>query len=276
MRHAAARRHRGAVSRDAGDGAAPRLPLKYRFAPGHPLDGLTADRAAGAAQPARRGAARPGWCRAWCARRSPTTSRRCPRRWRNRLVPLPDSRDRIPRGGADTGRVPLPDALRAWLRRAPGRRAAGRRGLGRRVDMPPHLAVQRARRRRRRAASSATGRDLDGAARATGRGGATVVRGRRVPRWRSAGGCGAGSAAHLPWRLSLLHAERLTQRDHRLPRARRRRGRRRRWRCSTRAKGALRFLRAPASWRLLRFALKDAIVSLREGLRRDSRRRRCR
>ena len=47
-------RHRGAVSGDAGDWPATTLPLKYRFAPGHPLDGLTLTVPLRAAEPARR------------------------------------------------------------------------------------------------------------------------------------------------------------------------------------------------------------------------------
>ena len=50
-------RHRGALSRRRSTMAGTTLPLKYRFAPGHPLDGLTLTVPLRAAQPGRRRAA---------------------------------------------------------------------------------------------------------------------------------------------------------------------------------------------------------------------------
>ncbi len=117
MRHAAAGVTEEQYPGDDRRWPAHALPLKYRFAPGHPLDGLTLDRAAGAAEPGRRGAAVVAR-----ARDDPREGRRwylkaLPKAWRNRLTPLPEvvtafleSID----GDATASGVALADALRAF------------------------------------------------------------------------------------------------------------------------------------------------------------------
>ena len=89
------------------------LPLKYRFAPGHPLDGLTLTvplALLNQLDDARLSWLVPGMVRekvGWYLKA-------LPKAFRNRLIPLPDVRDCLPRGHA--GRA---------TRRCPKRSAAG-------------------------------------------------------------------------------------------------------------------------------------------------------
>ena len=161
------------------------LPLKYRFAPGHPLDGLTLtvplallnqldaararlaraghDPREGHVVPegAAEGVAQPRWCR--CRMSSPRSSKpcrpgatRCPTRCASYLA-------------ARLGEAPPADVWDG-------------------VALPPHLACNVAR-RRRRGHGAGVGPRPRGAARAAGRSGAAVV---RAGRRRRSSGAGSG------------------------------------------------------------------------------------
>jgi ATP-dependent helicase HrpA len=93
--------------------AGARLPVKYRFAPGHPLDGLTVT--VPLALLNQLDDARLTWLVPGMVREKVTHYLKAlPKAWRNRLVPLPDSvtafLEAVP-----PGRAPLPEAIRAWL-----------------------------------------------------------------------------------------------------------------------------------------------------------------
>ena len=98
------------------DMAGIRLPLKYRFAPGHPLDGLTLT--VPLALLNQLDAARLSWLVPAMVREKVTWYLKAlPKAWRNRLTPVPDvvtafleALANEPRGGSST----LADALRAF------------------------------------------------------------------------------------------------------------------------------------------------------------------
>ncbi|MEO8486697.1 MAG: ATP-dependent RNA helicase HrpA [Betaproteobacteria bacterium] len=94
------------------DGAT--LPLKYRFSPGHPLDGLTLT--VPLALLNRVDDARLSWLVPGMVREKVTWFvKALPKAFRNRLVPLAPAVTAFLES-AEHGREPLPDALRAWLR----------------------------------------------------------------------------------------------------------------------------------------------------------------
>ena len=112
------------------------LPLKYRFAPGHPLDGLTLT--APLALLNQLDAARLSWLVPGMIREKATWYLKgLPKPWRNRLVPLPDAvtafLEAVP-----FGRDFLPDAIRGYLRTRLGEAPADGAWDG--IALPPHLA----------------------------------------------------------------------------------------------------------------------------------------
>ena len=154
------------------------LPLKYRFAPGQPGDGLTLT--VPLALLNQIDAARVSWLVPGLIREKVTfLLKALPKALRNRLAPLPDTvtafLEAVP-----YGREPLADALRGWLRTRVGRGATVRH-LGRPGDA---CASRDAGSRDRRRGPRARDRPRHcGAARAIGRGRAAVVRqGRTDPR----------------------------------------------------------------------------------------------
>ena len=113
------------------------LPLKYRFAPGHPLDGLTLTVPLALLNQIDEAALSwlvPGMIREKVA----LHLKALPKALRNRLVPLPDTvtafLEQAPRGG-----VALAEALRDYLRRRLGD-APTAQAL-RDIDLPPHLRI---------------------------------------------------------------------------------------------------------------------------------------
>ena len=113
------------------------LPLKYRFAPGHPLDGLTLT--VPLALLNQIDEATLSWLVPGMVRDKVTLYlRSLPKAWRNRLVPLPDAvtdfLERSPRHDKALGDA-LRDYLQERLREAPPAEAF------RDVELPPHLAV---------------------------------------------------------------------------------------------------------------------------------------
>ncbi|GIK87872.1 MAG: ATP-dependent helicase [Betaproteobacteria bacterium] len=112
MRHAAASVTQ-ALFPDELEMAGSRLALRYRFAPGHPLDGLTLTvplALLNQLDDARLSWLVPGLVRekvGWYLKA-------LPKAWRNRLVPLAE-RVTAFLEAAPQGREPLPEAIRAWL-----------------------------------------------------------------------------------------------------------------------------------------------------------------
>ncbi len=132
------------------------LPLKYRFAPGHPLDGLTLT--VPLALLNQVDAARLTWLVPGMIRDKVTfLLKALPKAWRGRLAPLPEavtafleavpfpsgaaSGDSAAAGAAGVdARLPaLPDSLRAWLGTRFGDRPPA--GVWDAVELPAHLTV---------------------------------------------------------------------------------------------------------------------------------------
>ena len=112
------------------------LPLKYRFAPGHPLDGLTLS--VPLALLNQVDAARLTWLVPGMIREKVTAYLKAlPKAWRNRLVPLPDAvtafLEAVP-FGEDT----LPGALRRYLKARLSE--APPVDVWDAIDLPPYLA----------------------------------------------------------------------------------------------------------------------------------------
>jgi ATP-dependent helicase HrpA len=136
MRHAAA----GVTEEQYPEGlamAGSTLPLKYRFAPGHPLDGLTLTvplALLNQLDEARLSWLVPGMIRekvAWYLKA-------LPKALRNRLIPLPEHVTAFLEA-TPAGRAPLPEALRDWLKArlpdAPSPEAWNE------ASLPPHLLL---------------------------------------------------------------------------------------------------------------------------------------
>jgi len=114
-----------------------RLPLRYRFEPGHPLDGLTLT--VPLALLNRLDDARLSWLVPGMVRdKVGWYLKALPKSFRNRLVPLPPIvtafLEGVPAGGA-----PLPDAIRGWLRERLGEAPRADAWDGQRL--PDHLAM---------------------------------------------------------------------------------------------------------------------------------------
>jgi ATP-dependent helicase HrpA len=136
MRHAAA-----AITEEQFPESLPmagaKLPLKYRFAPGHPLDGLTVT--VPLALLNQLDEARLGWLVPGMIREKVTVLlRTLPKPVRNRLMPLPENVTAFLED-VRYGESPLPDAIRGWLERRFGAPLAA--DVFERVDLPPHLAI---------------------------------------------------------------------------------------------------------------------------------------
>jgi ATP-dependent helicase HrpA len=113
------------------------LPLKYRFAPGHPLDGLTLT--VPLALLNQLDVARLTWLVPGMIREKVTFYLKAlPKSLRHRLVPLPDAVTAFLEA-APFGREALPDALRTWLRARLG--AAVPPTAWEAEVLPAHLAV---------------------------------------------------------------------------------------------------------------------------------------
>ena len=118
--------------------AGTQLPLKYRFAPGQPYDGLTLT--VPLALLNQIDATRLSWLVPGMIREKVTLLLKAlPKAVRNRLTPLPDTvtafLEAVP-----YGQVPLGDALRGWLRERLG--AAQPVDLGTAAAIPEHLEIQ--------------------------------------------------------------------------------------------------------------------------------------
>jgi ATP-dependent RNA helicase HrpA len=117
MRHAAA-----AVTQDLYpptiEMAGIALPVQYRFAPGHPLDGLTLT--VPLALLNQIDAARVSWLVPGMIREKVTAYLKAlPKAWRGRVIPLPDTVTTFLESAPDTGAM-LPDALRRHLQQRLG------------------------------------------------------------------------------------------------------------------------------------------------------------
>jgi ATP-dependent helicase HrpA len=111
------------------------LPLKYRFEPGHPFDGVTIT--VPLALLNQVDAARLSWLMPGMIRDKVTAYLKAlPKGWRNRLIPLPeavtDFLTRVP-----AGRAPLVDALRGYLEQRLGEAPPAE--AFERAELPPHL-----------------------------------------------------------------------------------------------------------------------------------------
>ena len=113
------------------------LPLKYRFAPGHPLDGLTLTVPLALLNQVDEAALSwlvPGMIREKVAH----CLKGLPKRWRSRLVPLPETVTAFLEWASPAARS-LPDALREYLRERLGD-APPAQAL-RDIELPPHLRI---------------------------------------------------------------------------------------------------------------------------------------
>ncbi len=113
------------------------LPLEYRFAPGHPLDGLTLTVPLGLLNQVDDDAL--GWLVPGMIRDKVTHYLKAlPKAWRNRLIPLPETvtsfLELTPRHD-----VPIVDALLACLRQRLGDAPSAQVLRG--IELPPHLVV---------------------------------------------------------------------------------------------------------------------------------------
>ncbi|MGI8896376.1 MAG: ATP-dependent RNA helicase HrpA, partial [Casimicrobiaceae bacterium] len=113
------------------------LPLKYRFAPGHPLDGLTTTVPLALLNQVEE--ARLTWLVPGMIREKVTHYlKSLPKGWRNRLIPLPETvtafLEAMPFAGA-----PLTEALRAWLHERLGEAPGADVWAG--AALPNHLAI---------------------------------------------------------------------------------------------------------------------------------------
>ncbi|MCC7042014.1 MAG: ATP-dependent RNA helicase HrpA [Burkholderiales bacterium] len=113
------------------------LPLKYRFAPGHPLDGLTLTVPLGLLNQLPE--ARLSWLVPGLVREKVThLIKALPKALRQRVIPVPDTVTAF-LGAVSDETVALPDALRAFLE---ARLATGiEPALLREVELPAHLRV---------------------------------------------------------------------------------------------------------------------------------------
>jgi ATP-dependent helicase HrpA len=117
--------------------AGAKLPLKYRFSPGHPLDGLTLTAPLSLLN--QLDDARLTWLVPGMIREKVTHYlKTLPKAWRNRLIPLPEVVTAFLESAPD-GVAPLPDALRRYLRERLGDAPPADVWEG--SDLPPHLAV---------------------------------------------------------------------------------------------------------------------------------------
>src|SRR5207253_876282 len=99
---------------DALDVEGARLPLKYRFAPGHPLDGVTLT--VPLALLNKLDPARLTWLVPGLVREKVTFYLRAlPKQWRNRLIPVTDVVTAFLESAPERD-LPLTDALRAFVR----------------------------------------------------------------------------------------------------------------------------------------------------------------
>ena len=117
--------------------AGTKLPLKYRFSPGHPLDGLTLTAPLSLLNQlddARLTWLVPGMIREKVAH----LLKALPKAWRNRLIPLPEVVTAFLESNPDSA-SPLPDALRGYLRERLGDAPPAEVWDG--SDMPAHLTV---------------------------------------------------------------------------------------------------------------------------------------
>jgi ATP-dependent helicase HrpA len=136
MRHAASSVTE-ALFPDALEMAGARLPLKYRFAPGHALDGLTLTvplALLNQLDEARLSWLVPGMIRdkvAWYFKA-------LPKALRNRLVPVPDRVTAFLQA-TPAGREPLPEAIRGWMKATLGDAPPVEAWDG--ADLPPYLVV---------------------------------------------------------------------------------------------------------------------------------------
>ena len=113
------------------------LALRYRFAPGHPQDGLTLT--VPLALLNQVDAARLTWLVPGMVRDKVTHYLKgLPKAYRNRLIPLAEVVTAFLEAATDTG-VPLPDALRAWLRVRLGDAPAPEVIDG--IELPPFLHI---------------------------------------------------------------------------------------------------------------------------------------
>ncbi|HEX9301110.1 MAG TPA: ATP-dependent RNA helicase HrpA [Casimicrobiaceae bacterium] len=113
------------------------LPLKYRFAPGHPLDGLTLT--VPLALLNQIDAARLGWLVPGMIREKVTfLLKALPKGWRGRLVPLPESVTAFLEAVPDSSGT-LQESLRAWLGTRLGEKPAA--DVWDAVELPAHLIV---------------------------------------------------------------------------------------------------------------------------------------
>ena len=113
------------------------LPIKYRFAPGHPRDGLTLT--VPLALLNQVDAARLTWVVPGMIREKVTAYLKgLPKGLRNRLVPLPDSVSAF-LGAVPYGKEMLNDALREWIVSRIGEAVPA--NVWDAVDLPPHLIV---------------------------------------------------------------------------------------------------------------------------------------
>ena len=113
------------------------LPLKYRFSPGHPLDGLTLTVPLPLLN--RLDDARLSWLVPGMIREKVTHYlKSMPKAWRNRLIPLSEVVTAFLDSLPDTA-TPIPDALRNYLRDRLG--DAPPTDVWDGIDLPPHLTV---------------------------------------------------------------------------------------------------------------------------------------
>jgi len=113
------------------------LPLAYRFAPGHPQDGLTLT--VPLALLNQVDVARASWLVPGMIREKVTfLLKSLPKSWRNRVTPMPPAVTAFLEA-THAGAAPLETALRGWLRQALG--DAPEAGAWDGVALPPHLAL---------------------------------------------------------------------------------------------------------------------------------------
>ena len=241
------------------------LPLKYRFAPGHPLDGLTLT--VPLALLNQLDDARLTWLVPGMVREKVTHYLKAlPKALRNRLIPLPDVVTAFLEARAARRRRRCPTRCARWLERAPRRRAAGRRA-GTTSTLPAHLAINVAV-VDAAGAELASGRDL-AALRAQLGEAAQLSFAAAGPAFERKG-IAAWDFGDLPETLTITRDGAAADR---LSGARRRR-RQRVARAARYARGGRRGRRARGVVRLLRIALKDALARYDKGGR-ASRRPRC-
>jgi ATP-dependent helicase HrpA len=136
MRHAAAQ-VTPELFPESMDMAGATLPLKYRFAPGHPLDGLTLT--VPLALLNQVDAPRLSWLVPGMIREKLLHYLKAlPKNFRNRLTPLPEAVTAFLEGTV-TGSAPLADALRGWIAARVGDPLSA--DVWDDIEVPAHLAV---------------------------------------------------------------------------------------------------------------------------------------